>query len=338
MNWGKALVKGRGITCPVCGHDHVCVIKHDGAAVGCFRVREGCAKRRDGSDVTFRGGMGWIHDLLKSNFKPRRRPIRNMKAMPKVHPFVAELAKEFHGNMTQLEAEALGEILGVSGRSLMRLRVGWCKKYNYHELDLITGELKDPIVVGARAFSFPMRDANRQIIGIRFRNLDGYKWAAKGSQNGLFVPAAPLPPGPLLIVEGPSETATVDDWGFAVIGRPGNTAGREQIVEFCKNLRSKRHVVILRNNDPAGSRADILTRDAAHGLAGELLACGAALSVRIMAPPQTKDARDWKKTGATKADVLAVIHRTPLWRPPTEHRPTLATPACDRGLRARRVA
>lgn len=323
--------------CPICGHKGWCCYRGPitaPTAVGCARVATGCAKNREGRPITFRGGMGWVHRIRDDGSFHPRRPVRRARQIQPFNPFMDELAREFHANITPLEAHALGELLGVSGASLMRLRLGWCKQYLSREIGE-GGEVTEK-VAHAKAFAFPMRDAGGKVVGIRFRNLSGYKWAAKGSQNGLFIPAGKLTQGALIVAEGPTETAAVMDWGFDVIGRPGNTAGKEFVIDFCRRHPGK-DVVILRNNDPAGSDALRLTHLGADGVAAELLASHFARSVRVMAPPVTKDARDWKKQGATRAEVEAVIRRTPLWRP-TEHRPTVATPAHDQGLRARRVA
>jgi hypothetical protein len=293
-------------------------------AVLCARVSDGCAVDRRGTPITAKDGMGWIHDLRKH---PRaRRTIPTPSPTPEVNPFIAELADEFRGNLKPGDTEMLAGMLEVAAEGLERLDVGWVKQY----IDKRTGEL-----VGAKAWAFPMRDDTLGIVGVRLRNSDGHKWAVKGSLNGLFIPRNLRGSGPLLIVEGPTETAAILDMGFDVIGRPGNTAGLEYLVRYCRR-KPPRDIVILRNNDPAGSAADRLTRMGADKLARQLLAAKVARSVRIIAPPKTKDARDWKRSGATKAVIEAVIRSTPLFN--SQHRPRVATPAHGRGLRANRVA
>jgi hypothetical protein len=329
--------------CPVCGHCGWCMYKGQlmsPTAVLCARVSDGCAKRKDGSLITAAGGQGWIHDLKKDpKFKPRRHPVPTNKPKVVVHPMMADLAREFHGAMNDLEMEALGEQLGVSAESLKRLRVGWCKRYMHHPLNYVTGELGDTVTKHAKAFAFPMRDARQRIIGIRFRNQKGYKWAAECSINGLFIPVPLNPDGPLLIVEGPTETAAATDLGFAGVGRPANTSGCEYIVQFCKQFLPRRGVVIFLNNDPRGSDAERLTRIGAETLSRELKAQRAAAWIKH-AKPETKDLREWKNKGATHADVQTLINRTPLWTEDAQHcatskhRPALAKPAHSRGSRA----
>ena len=61
-------------------------------------------------------------------------------------------------------------------------------------------------------WSFPMRDAEGRIVGLRYRELAGSKkWSARGSKDGLFYSTVHLhlspSPKELIIVEGPSDTA-----------------------------------------------------------------------------------------------------------------------------------
>ena len=61
-------------------------------------------------------------------------------------------------------------------------------------------------------WSFPMRNAEGDIIGLRFRELAGSrKWSARGSKDGLFYSTVHLhlspSPKEMIIVEGPSDTA-----------------------------------------------------------------------------------------------------------------------------------
>jgi hypothetical protein len=235
--------------CPVCGHCGWCMYKGQlmsPTAVLCARVSDGCAKRKDGSLITAAGGQGWIHDLKKDpKFKPRRHPVPTNKPKVVVHPMMADLAREFHGAMNDLEMEALGEQLGVSAESLKRLRVGWCKRYMHHPLNYVTGELGDTVTKHAKAFAFPMRDARQRIIGIRFRNQKGYKWAAECSINGLFIPVPLNPDGPLLIVEGPTETAAATDLGFRRRWTPR------------KHIGVRVHSSILQTVPPSPRRRDL---------------------------------------------------------------------------------
>lgn len=257
-------------------------------SVGCFRVVEGCARNKRGEPVMFRGGMGWVHDLRKDVvFVRTKRPLQQ----PTILPGIDKMAAAYEARATPADVTMWSGMLGVSVPSLRMLNVGWC-------VDCVDKETGRTTPVNACAF--PMRDHLLRIIGIRFRSPVGKKWALKGSMNGLFIPSKLSGEGPLLIVEGPTETASALDLGFDVIGRPGNTAGRELLVAYCKKHR--RDVAIVRNNDPKGSDAERLTLMGAETLAMDLV----GLKVRIIWP-NTKDLRDWKNSGATRAVVEARI-------------------------------
>lgn len=203
-------------------------------------------------------------------------------------------------------AKAAAE-LGVSEGVLTRLGVGWSEVH--------------------QAWTFPMSNAEGEIIGLRLRSPDGHKWSAKGSKNGLFVPdLLPAQCGDdekgshaigdvltginrrplverLLICEGPTDTAAALDWGFDhAIGRPNCSDGGEMIVELVRRW-DVQDVVILADNDAPG-------RAGAADLAATLAAY--VPTVRVIEPPAgIKDARAWRHAGASKADVEAVIAKTP---------------------------
>ena len=154
-----------------------------------------------------------------------------------------------------------------------------------------------------RAWSFPMRDASGDVVGIRLRRRDGRKFAVKGGRDGLFIPTD-LPKGdPLLIAEGPTDTAALLDLGLSVIGRPNCLGGSGLIVQLLKR-RASREVAIVADGDAAGRRG------------AENLASILALyipDVRIVAPPAgVKDARQWKQAGVTHGDVQAAIDAAPV--------------------------
>jgi hypothetical protein len=285
--------------CRICGHLRSgCMYKWDASdpeTVLCRRVQEGCAVDGRGNPITAKDGHGWFHDLKKNPRRPKRPHAPQKKLV--VNPFIAELSAEFEANLQPHDLTMLGGMLGVSTESLARLHTGWVKQW----LDKRTGELSS-----AKAWTFPMRDDSLRIIGIRLRNNAGQKWTVKGSCNGIFVPDKLTGEGPLIIVEGPTETATVLDWNFDVIGRPGNTSGCDLVVNYCRR-RQPRNIVILQNNDPKGSDAERLTHIGSNKLQLHLLATRSAHSVRIIQPPNHKDARLWKHAGATRNDLEALI-------------------------------
>ncbi len=149
------------------------------------------------------------------------------------------------------------------------------------------------------AWSFPMHDAERRIIGIRLRRQcqDGTskKYSVRGSRNGLFLPAHILEKGPLFMAEGATDACALLQLGLPSIGRPDCQGASQEAIPFAKG----RDVIVVADSDVAGRRG-------ANLFASRLLLH--ARSVRVMEPPNGfKDVREWVFPGGATMD--AVIHR-----------------------------
>lgn len=279
--------------CPVCSHggqrgrgSACCYVGpiESPYAVLCLRVQQGSVKEA-------RGGMGFVHKLRDDPNRPRHY-VPTPRPVPIVDPSMGAMAERFERNMTTDMLSSLAESLGVSSKSLSRLRVGYTAEH--------------------MAFSFPMVAAGNVVVGIRLRNRMGRKWAIPNSRNGLFVGRGMTAHDTLYIVEGPTDTAAGLDLGLSVIGRPSNSAGVEYIVEYALRFIPRRHIVIIHDRDPVGSDAERLTALGADTLATALLAVSderkmpAAASVSIVTPP-VKDLREWRRRGCTKEDVESLL-------------------------------
>jgi hypothetical protein len=190
---------------------------------------------------------------------------------------------------TAVNPERLGrfaERMGLGVASLLRLRVGW----------------------SGSAWAFPMTDARGTVIGVRLRSDDGRKYAVRGSRNGLFVPVDLPAEGPLLVCEGPTSCAALLDLGFAAVGRPSCSGGGWLVRDLLRR-GARRDVVLFGDHDEAKPRPDGSVfypgQEGADRLAADLLP--AARSLKVVVPPFAKDARDWKRDGATRDVVNAVI-------------------------------
>lgn len=179
---------------------------------------------------------------------------------------------------------------------------------------------------GYRAFTFPMRDGAGRIVGVRWRsphaNAARRQGCIKTSINGLFIPeglpAAADQAEPLMLCEGPTTLGALLDWGFEAVGRPNNNARDDMVADYLRR-HPRRAVVIVADNDP--NCAGIV---GAEKLADALLLI--VPDVRIIMPPpaigKKQDARDWRRTGAPAADVLAAIAaaepRSLSWKTPDD--------------------
>jgi hypothetical protein len=239
----------------------------------CLRVEQGGIKEA-------RNGMGWVHKVNDNPHAPRYVPTPKPKSQH--DPRFLKLAQAWEANCDYDGSRAyVANLMGVSEDSLCRLAMGFDEN--------------------TLAYSFPMRNGQGHVIGIRLRMLTGKKWAVAGSANGIFIPRRLPLTGTLYVCEGPTDTAAALTMGLCAIGRASNTSGRDFIIEYAKRFLPRRKVVIIKNNDTPGTRAEELTRLGAETLAGELLNQDAASDVDIVMPP-TKDLRALLLSGVKTFD------------------------------------
>jgi DNA primase len=264
----------RGYPCPICGRPDWCAVASDDAAALCQRV-ESSKRIKD---------AGWLHRLRDDGWRPIGSAVRFVSlSTPATTAFAAlgVLTEQYRAAVDPDRLQQHANSLGLSAGSLRRLNIGWS--------------------VDRRAWSFPMRNADGNVLGIRLRLSNGAKFAVKGGKDGLFLPAANGSDrsGPLLICEGPTDTAALLDMGFVdVAGRPSCTGGIKLLVNLIR--RCPREVIVVSDGDVPGRRG-------ADNLASVLVAY--APSVRVIAPADgIKDARAWRQAGADRKDVEKMIN------------------------------
>jgi hypothetical protein len=273
-SWRRVTATNR---CPICGRAKWCLVAADGSAAICPHVQ---SDRRCGD-------AGWLHRLQGGSYAAAPPPP-GPPAVPRAG--LAWLAERYRQAVDPGRLYQLAASLGVSTRSLTALGIGWSQWHS--------------------AWTFPMRDTNGGILGIRLRLPDGRKLAVRGGHEGLFLPAG-WDGEPecrrLLVAEGTTDVAALYDMGFVtVVGRPSCQGGVRLLTELVERHRP-REVVVVADNDPPG-------RQGAERLAGVLIAAGQ--TVRVILPPAgVKDARAWLVAGGTRADVERALGATPARRP-----------------------
>ncbi len=256
--------------CPICSKPDWCLIAVDGAAVICPRTPEGAVRQC--------GEAGYLHRLKPTD---SRRPTRTWRvrvnAAQDGNPEISGLAAEYRAAVDKQKLANFARTLGVSPESLLRIGTGW----------------------DGQAWTFPMVDATGTTCGIRRRFPDGRKLSLRGGHEGVFVPADLPDENPIVVCEGPTDTAAIIDLGFVAIGRPSCTGGSGILIKITRG----REVVIIADADGPGQQG-------AHALASTLrLYCP---TVRIITPPDgIEDMRAWRQAGATRDDVVAVIQLAP---------------------------
>lgn len=269
--------------CPICDKADWCVFAgpaDDPTAAICARVESD--KRA--------GEAGWLHRLRDDDVarpRTRRRLIRLASEQPNGKPIIdfAAMARDAELATTPSALGSLAESLGLSREALTRLRVGWSARH--------------------RAWTFPMRNAAGQVTGIRLRLGNGRKLSARGGKEGVFLPEDLQPGRRLLIAEGPTDAAALLDLGFSAVGRPSCSGGVRHLVELARRLRPG-EIIIVADGDGPGQHG-------AETLADRLAAYVPAVRI-VTPPPGVKDARAWKRSGATAADVQAAIDAAPVRR------------------------
>jgi len=172
------------------------------------------------------------------------------------------------------------EKLGVSAESLLALDVRWAPPH--------------------RAWAFPMRDGEGNVIGIRLRAEDGRKWAVQGSRNGIFMPVQGYPIR-ALVTEGPTDTAAALTLGFFAVGRPACNCGGDLIKTALTRLNIHRAIIVADRDTPGQQGAQKLAKQ---------------IGVRstIWTPP-AKDLREFLQAGGTR-DVIDSEVSNFVWKKP----------------------
>ena len=262
--------------CAVCAKHDWCGTSPDGTLACCMRVK---------SDRPARNG-GWLHRIADAPQQPlpRVHVLPPRATAPREINWAAML-RRFERDTGTADAQHLATALGVSQGNLHRLGISWAAPH--------------------RAWAFPMSNALGETIGIRLRAESGRKWAVRGSRNGLFWPEDLTGTGPLLVGEGPTDTAALLDLGYDGLGRPSCAGSIGLVVEAVRRLRH-RDVVVVADADGPGA-------DGAERLARALTEAGHR--PKVIQPVKGKDARAWVKAGATRPVVDAVIRNALYWRP-----------------------
>ena len=255
--------------CPICGKADWCGRTGDGVAVRCMRaqgipVPSGWLLVKTDPD----GGTVFIRQDDLDRRPPAVGPTREQtREGPDRHWTVraTNRAKE----ITPDQLRELADELGVTPASLGTIGVGW------------SGRLK--------AYTFPERDGEGQVVGIATRDAEGRKSFMAGGKRGLTIPdgLADLP-DPVLIVEGPSDVAACLSLGLAAVGRPSNIGG----VEHLTQLLAERDAFVVGEFDPKPN-GSWPGRDGAQHVAAQLAQRWEKPVRWVLPPDNAKDIRSW---------------------------------------------
>lgn len=295
----ELLADRRGRPCPKCGgRDRFAALK-DLENVGAVHCRhcfnssthpkpgDGIASLRWWLGVSSADAIQWLKSFLGlGNYKhlPIQAITPPLAALPKVVQSESDrlrielMADVCTRNLTDAGREHTAQKLGVHPHALRRLQVGWC--------------------ASLCATTWPMRDANGSIIGLRLRDPNtGSKKSVHGSAAGLFYDHdrfASIESGARVwVAEGASDTAALLSVGLDAVGVPSAKSGGDLLLELGRRILPS-EIVIVADSDGAGVESARLLRSELVILAG----------IRTIQPPiGIKDAREWINRGASRVDL-----------------------------------
>jgi hypothetical protein len=252
-------------------------------------------------------GRAYLH-FLKDR-PERERPVVRHRIVRCPSPQTGRydlprLAGKFQTRLDAQRLQALSRELGLTCASLKRLHVGWT-----------AGEMMYVEARGAEravnAWSFPRFTAAGKVIGISLRPQWGRKFAWTGSGGGLHIPAGFEHNGRAFCCEGPSDTAAALDLQLNAFGRTSSSSDVDHVLAFARIYRLKQLIIFSQRDEPHFDAKWSVYYPAQDG--AEILAKAARAyvpDVRIIMPPDhpgDKDVRDWRRRGATPADVEQLV-------------------------------
>jgi integrase len=173
-----------------------------------------------------------------------------------------------------------------------------------------------------KCWTFPEVDAAGTVIGVTRRFLDGSKKRTAGGRSGLTLADGWRErPGPVLLVEGPTDLLALTAAGLCAVGRPSNTGGVDLFAELLKDWPADREILVVGENDrkPDGSWPGRSGAErTAAALAGRLgrpvpfaMPPDGAKDVRQWLTDRAGEAADWPTLGRELLAALTAAAETP---------------------------
>jgi len=267
------LLDGKHHPCPKCGgRDRFRLIDPEAGALYCNQ----CFHEGNGD------GLAALQWLCGWSFSESLEQVAQYLGLPTDGPkrsngrsagtdWLAKARRFFERPAAREKRAELAEVLGVDEEPVEQLRVGW----------------------DGQRWTWPERDHTGHIIGIGTRNPEGDKRFMPGGRRGLiYTHGWSAGEGPILLVEGLSDTAAAMSVGLAAIGRPSATGGVDLLASLLKDTPAQRPIIVLGENDqkPDGTWPG---RDGAERTAGNLAEKLRRPIGWALPPDGAKDLRAW---------------------------------------------
>ena len=272
--------------CPICGSQHKnqgwCLVKDDESMALCQRVSQG-SKRQVGN-------YGHLH-ILRDTPGPHPHVTRAAVRRQRYEDtkMATEQVREHHErykrHLSSLDLCLLAENLDVSGESIRLIRTGY---------------------KGDGWYTWPMFLAG-QMVGIRYRHLDGSKLSLKGSRSGLIIPTNLRQRETLFVAEGVTDTAAALTIGLNVIGRPSCKGFEDEIARVVRSLNSS-SVVVIRDMGRVDSETS--QRNSWEGADRLAKHVARVCQTKLYTPPApARDLREAVRNGLTAEKVYETLER-----------------------------
>src|SRR5262245_49869927 len=252
--------------CPVCKKLDWCLVTPDGSAAICQRVES--TKKC--------GEAGWLHRLGEPT-QARLHAQHATKKPTSTPENWQSLAATFVANFDANRRANLATLLKLPADALDALpRLGF-----------------NPDDSAGECYIFAELDATGNVVGFLRRFNNGSKKTMHGGKRGLTLPTGwRAKPGPVFVVEGPTDTVALTAAGLCAVGRPSNSGGVKLLAALLCDLDTDRDILIVGENDSKGT-GHWPGRDGAVSVARGL-STALRRPVRWTLPSnETKDVRDW---------------------------------------------
>jgi hypothetical protein len=288
----------RGRHCPVCDGDHKCGIGADGS-IQCGRVPDSLRPGDQSNGYVFLGRsekdpqfgvFRAVDDPVLREKEEEWQRERRRRPPPSANGTahhgengegedadMEKVARDFAENLTPERRTELAQALGLPECCLALLpRLGFS-----------AADVHGP------CWTFPQVDASGRTINVLRRYRDGSKLSLPGGHLGLIVPDGwEQREGPVLLVEGPSDTLTLAAMALCAVGRPSNVAGVGHLADLLRDVPAERRIVVGGEYDP-GDKGQWPGLEGAKKTAAHLAEKLCRPVDWVLPPRGAKDVRAW---------------------------------------------
>lgn len=246
---------------------------------------------------------GYNYQSRQPKKTPKPKPTKDWSGVANGKSSEGDQYSQFQA---QRMVESLAREFEVSVKTLERVGIKW------QSIPRLTEDGKFKSTGGG--WTIPEKDGKGKVIGVARRFLGGGRKGFLGGGNRGLTHADDWDTGgPILIVEGASDTAVGCELGFSVIGKPSNLGGADLLADLLRDVPSDRRIISMGENDSKRQPDGTVLRPGASGAVaiGRHLANSLNRQIEIAEKPPAlaKDLCEWnQKVGGTGQEFLDGLH------------------------------